>query len=615
MQPFSRSIFDLFDGKKRYVVPLFQRQYVWNLEDQWEPLWEDIRRKHQDQVKQRVGPPHFLGAMVIDQKKVFGNQVPTHLVIDGQQRLTTFQIFLAAFRDRCAEMDLATYRDECDRYLVNTGIMANAEEERYEVWPSNFDRDQLKGIIDSKSRGEVERRFPPIRRKWARKPDPRPNMIECYLYFHDQIGEHLETEHLDIKLEQRVAKLFETLQGSLKVVTIELEGNDDPQVIFETLNARGAPLQASDLLRNFIFWRATQRNENQEKLYQTYWLPFDEQFWREEEKQGRLLRPRLDLFMQHYLAFRRQEDINIGHLFAEYKQWITVSQPFSSVEEELQELVQHRGFFRKLVDPEHGSSLGRLANTLKIFDTRTIYPLLLGILDRGLPDQILNELWEDLGSYIVRRAVCGFTAKGYNLIFVSILAKLPKDLTRSNFRAILHEMQGESRVWPRDEDFREAWLEMPSYDNMLAARIQLILREIEDHLRKPKSEVIDIKSDLTIEHVLPQGWIENWPLPNTHPGVPFFSRINGNADPADIKESARRDKLMHSFGNLTLVTQPLNSALQNAPYQDKRPAILENSALALNRYFQNLDSWDEVSILKRGAELFEAAKTIWPFGN
>jgi hypothetical protein len=149
--------------------------------------------------------------------------------------------------------------------------------------------------------------------------------------------------------------------------------------------------------------------------------------------------------MQHYLAFRRQEDINIGHLFAEYKQWITVSQPFSSVEEELQELVQHRGFFRKLVEPDHGSSLGRLANTLKIFDTRTIYPLLLGILDRELPDHILNELWEDLGSYIVRRAVCGFTAKGYNLIFVSILL-LPKDLTRSNFRAILPSTRREPDI-------------------------------------------------------------------------------------------------------------------------------------------------------------------------
>lgn len=614
MKPYSRSIFDLFDGKKRYVVPLFQRQYVWNREDQWEPLWEDIRRKHRDQVIQHKSPPHFLGAMVIDQKRVFGNQVPAHLVIDGQQRLMTFQIFLAAFRDRCAEKGLTTYRDECERYLVNTGIMANAEEEQYKVWPSNFDREYLKGIIDSNSCDGVEKRFPPVRRKWARKPDPRPNIVECYLYFYDQIGEHLEADHMDIGLEQRVAKLFETLQGSLQVVTIELEGNDDPQVIFETLNARGAPLQASDLLRNFIFWRATQRGENQEKLYQTYWLPFDEQFWREEEKQGRLFRPRLDLFMQHYLAFKCQEEINIGHLFAEYKHWITVSQPFPSVEDELQELVQHRGYFKKLVEPERGSGLGRLATTLKIFDTRTIYPLLLGILDRGLEVQILNELWEDLGSYIVRRAVCGLTAKAYNQIFVGMLAKLPKEITRLRFRAILREMEGESRKWPTDEEFRTAWLENPSYENLVAARTQLILREIEEHLRKPKSEVVDIKSDLTIEHVLPQGWIENWPLRNNHPGVPYYTRINGNADPEDIKESALRDRLLQSFGNLTLVTQPLNSSLQNAPYQDKRPAILDNSALALNRYFHHVDSWDEEAILKRGKELFEAAKTIWPFG-
>lgn len=139
MQPHSRSIFDLFDGKKRYVVPLFQRQYVWNLEEQWQPLWEDIERKFVERLLGKDGPPHFLGAMVLDQRRVYGNAVTTHLVIDGQQRLTTFQIFLSAFRDVCFEQAQPGFGEECQRYLVNTGIMADTKVEQYKVWPTSLD--------------------------------------------------------------------------------------------------------------------------------------------------------------------------------------------------------------------------------------------------------------------------------------------------------------------------------------------------------------------------------------------------------------------------------------------------------------------------------------------
>jgi uncharacterized protein with ParB-like and HNH nuclease domain len=133
MKPYSRSIFDLFDGKRRYEVPLFQRQYVWNLVDHWEPLWEDIERKFVQRLSGVNTTPHFLGAMVLDQRRVYGNAVPVQLVIDGQQRLTTFQIFLSAFRDVCAAENQYAYAEECVRYLVNTGIMENGEVEKFKI--------------------------------------------------------------------------------------------------------------------------------------------------------------------------------------------------------------------------------------------------------------------------------------------------------------------------------------------------------------------------------------------------------------------------------------------------------------------------------------------------
>ena len=165
--------------------------------------------------------------------------------------------------------------------------MAEQEIERYKVWPTNVDRKQFADVVDSDSRAELEKRHPLVRRKYARKPEPRAPMIECYLFFHDQLTDFLKSDQFSLGGDERVARIHDALRTCLQIVTIELEGNDDSQVIFETLNARGQPLLPSDLLRNFIFLRASQGKERPEELYATYWLPFDDPFWKVEERQGR----------------------------------------------------------------------------------------------------------------------------------------------------------------------------------------------------------------------------------------------------------------------------------------------------------------------------------------
>src|SRR5208283_4302711 len=129
----------------------------------------------------------------------------------------------------------------------------------------------------------------------------------------------------------RLEECFKALKSALQVVVIDLEYDDDAQIIFETLNARGEPLLPGDLLRNYVFLRAARQGQNQEALYQEFWKPFDDQFWRTQVKQGRLFRPRSDLFMQHYLSSKQCEDIPIKHLFVEYKYWIEHKRPFAGV--------------------------------------------------------------------------------------------------------------------------------------------------------------------------------------------------------------------------------------------------------------------------------------------
>src|ERR1700722_8614717 len=160
------AILGVFETKMRLEVPLFQRQYVWSREHQWEALWEDISRKFIDQMEGRLDAPvHFLGAMVLDQKQTPATHVEKRQVIDGQQRLTTLQIFLSALRDFCRERECEELAKEFDSYTTNKGMMANAEVDKYKVWPTQLDRGQFTDVVGLGSRAEIEKKYPAVRQK------------------------------------------------------------------------------------------------------------------------------------------------------------------------------------------------------------------------------------------------------------------------------------------------------------------------------------------------------------------------------------------------------------------------------------------------------------------
>src|SRR5260370_12343107 len=183
------SVLDIFEKKHRLEIPLFQRQYVWNQEQQWEPLWEDISRKISEYIQGRKdGPVHFLGAMVMDQKQTPTTHVDKRQVIDGQQRLTTLPCFLAALRDFCREKACEELAKEFDKLTRNEGRMVDPATEIYKVWPTQRDRDQFRDVMDAGSRSALEKKHPLIKLYRRRKYEPRPRMIESYLFFYSQLS-------------------------------------------------------------------------------------------------------------------------------------------------------------------------------------------------------------------------------------------------------------------------------------------------------------------------------------------------------------------------------------------------------------------------------------------
>jgi Protein of unknown function DUF262/Protein of unknown function (DUF1524) len=609
----------IFEKKMRLEVPLFQRQYVWNQEEQWDPLWEDIARKFIEHLEGRKdGPVHFLGAMVLDQQQTPITHVEKRQVIDGQQRLTTFQIFLSVLRDFCEEQGCEELARECQAFILNRGMMVDPEVDRFKVWPTQLDRAQFADVITAGSREALEKKHPRVWRKWARRPEPRPRMVEAYLFFYDQLAEFITgtaTEKplaADVPVAARLEECFQALKNSLQVVAIDLDQGDDAQVIFETLNARGAPLLPADLLRNYIFLRAARAGEPPEALYAEYWQRFDDDFWRMEVRQGRLNRPRSDLFMQHFLASRKGEDIPIKHLFVEYKHWIERERPFASVKDELGVLARQGDDFRRILEPKKGDPVYGIAVFLEAFDVRTAYPLLLTLLDAGIGDDTWARMSGILESYLLRRAVGFMNTKNYNRVFLSLSRSLRRDgVCPENLARQLASQTGESVEWPGDAAFRDAWMTKPAYE-LGNAKLVYILARLNNTFLTGKAEPLSFDAQPSVEHLMPQKWIAHWPLPDGSPGVDIFEMLErADDDPRAVATRARGDAIQ-TMGNLTILAQALNSAQSHSGWEDKRPELMKHSLLSINQDLHDVKVWNEAAIRARGEQLFERALRLWP---
>lgn len=604
MRPYTRSIIDLFDGKKRYLIPLYQRQYAWKVNPQLELLWEDIERAvTQLTADRQLAAPHFMGAIVISQIKTFGKQVQAFEVIDGQQRLTTFQLLLTALKD-VAERHNSDYNEEIKKYLFNDGVMETPDVERFKLWPSLTDRRTFIGLLDQSAELEATTSF----------PDDEDGVVRpanaAHAFFKERIAQHVETNgEFD---SFRMEKLFEALKAGLAVVSIELEGGDDPQTIFETLNSRGVELSAGDLMRNFIFQRAKELGQQEgslriDALYSKHWLPLDRWFWREADTRGRQTKQRLDWLLVDHLSMKRADLVSVDNLFESYRRWILSERPFNSVESELASISASSGVHRRLAEQESSDILGSFGRFAKAFDVSTAMPLILYLATEAQLGAELSEATSMIEAFILRRDICGLTTKSYNKLFVEIIEKI-----RRSEKAPLEELErllsaGKSDInsWPCDQDWKDAWLGRDQYKSNRQARLRYIFGAIEKQKRTALSEHIEIKSALTIEHIMPQKWREHWPIPDLAP------LSNGELDHERQIREGEREEQVNKLGNLTLLTHSLNGTVSNGPFEVKVPAVRAHASLALNRELNNYDRWDETAIKHRGNALFEVARKIW----
>jgi hypothetical protein len=604
---------DLFDGKVCYEVPPFQRPYVWTEEDQWQPLWDDIARvadavfdaAHGD--GERLHASHFLGAVVIKQLPSVAGDPLRASVVDGQQRLTTLQLVLDAAQlvmERSGHEDVA---ESIQELVLNDSKRFRGSPKRFKLWPSRVDRDAFACVMDN------DMSVPPELRD-ARIP-------LAHAFFESEISSWAEVDGDPDKVRARLSALATVLQQHLQVVAIDLSGNDDDQLIFETLNDRGTPLLAADLIKNFIFQRCESFGVDVDKWNSTFWGDFDDDWWRGQVAQGRLYRSRIDLFLQYWLTMRVKDEIPTDALFGRFRAYS--SEPLSetpTAEEFLAGMRRDADTFRDFAELDattpSGSFYRRVVEALEL---GAFIPLLLWLIAEHahVSSAQVDKALAAIESWAVRRTLLRRTMKDVNKLVVALLKELDAHSSGAvgdATVAFLLRQTADARTWPTNQEVAAELPAVKAYGNIKQQRLRAVLEAVELHLRTDRHEQVSLPQRLEVEHVMPQGWRTHWD--------------DGTA--SDLAAAARRDRLVNSLGNLTLVTKKLNGTLSNRPWTDaevsadgsrgkdaglgKRSLLNRYSILVLNKDIvePHPDAWTDGDIAARNSVLATAVCDVWP---
>lgn len=627
---------NLLNKQIRYVVPVFQRHYVWTEDYQWKPLWEDIQNKIDERINNKKIHPHYTGSIVLNQEIVTTDILSTYCVIDGQQRLTTFQLFLIAFREVCRKIeDNEILLSSINKYIFNEPAYGdiNYNSQKYKLVPTKFDIETFKDIADLTYDELFQKRLQPIlnehgigQRTYRNEAKRRNVILGAYIYFYDELLKYFESNIHKLEQPKLIKTILLSLTNDFQFVEIGLSPNDDPQMIFETLNGRGASLTETDLIRNYIFMRADANGEDLNNIYDKYWDEYDDPEskykWHDKMTRGRFSESRLQFFLIDYLTVRLKEEIRYDQIFYRYKSFIVNVAPFQTAEEELRDLFNYSKIFKKITEASGHSVLENFSRRLLAMDTTTIFPLLISIEgDSEISQTEKERIYYSLDSFITRRFICGLTSKNYNNVFLDLLKFITKNKNADSFIVYLQSKTADSNNWPDDNALKEKVLNRPIYkeEKGKSKVIINIMLEVEHSLRTPKQESVHISpNNLTVEHVLPQSWYDNWPIGGASVAEEDFylsgQKVWGEDDENGIfHQIERRKTALNTMGNLTILTSSLNPSVSNASYTIKRPEIIKQSTLILNSYFQDIDIWDENEIVTRGEILFHKIKEIWRF--
>ena len=537
----------------QFIVPIYQRTYSWS-EKQCQQLWDDIldtgRKKHINS--------HFIGSIVYvrDSEETITQRSP-YLVIDGQQRLTTISLLLEALARRVGGEEIVdgfSARKLRHYYLINP---EEIEDRRYKLLLSQTDKKSLLALIDD-----------------SELPKDYSIRIKENFDFFDRKLEGVKNE-LEIVCSG-IAKL--------SVIDISLDrAQDNPQLIFESLNSTGLELSQADLIRNYILMGL--EPELQSKLYKQYWRPMEIDFG----QKGYAVY--FDGFMRHYLTVQTNVIPKEREVYEAFKQYAH-SQEDAGVEALVADIRTFAKYYCAMaLDTETDLELKMAFRDLQELKVDVAFPLLLELYQdydkKILSADELLKIVRLVESYVFRRAICNIPTNSMNKTFSNFSRNLKKDQYMESIQANFLLLPSYKR-FPDNEEFKR---EIKLKDVYNFRSRSYWLRRLENYDRKERVPV----AEYTIEHIMPQNenLSDKW---KTELG-PEWERI--------------QNTYLHTLGNLTLTGY--NSEYSDRPFIEKRNTKggFAESPIRLNKEIADKGHWTEQDILNRAETLSEQAAKVW----
>jgi|694.fasta_scaffold31942_2 predicted transport protein len=550
--PFTKII----NGTTQFVVPVFQRDYRWS-EGQCEQLWNDILQIARDGTPRQ----HFLGSVVYVSTGDSASSFTRWLLIDGQQRVTTLTLLIAALRDHIAEAGWQGSEESPTAGRLDAYFLKNLQEtgsRRPKLVLRRHDQETLQAILDSTEMPAIQ----------------SERIVENYEFFREQIT----TADPD-EIHRGICRLI--------VVDVTLEaGSDDPQLIFESLNSTGIDLSQSDLIRNFILMRLPEKEQT--SFYQSYWSKLEGLFRGSERT--------FDAFLRDYLALKTKasKQEKAEDIYQSFRRSFPVIQESAGgLEPLLADLLRYGRYHAAFscdpaIIPAMAEDLGRLRRLVDV--PAMLIMRLFDCHDRcktlSLPD--FKRALAVIESYVFRRAICGEQTRSYWQVFANLAYDIGDELPLTDLEVAIARFRDAYR-FPSDIDFRRELLTRELYGLRVC---NYLLERLENHGSREPTDT----SMYSIEHILPQN--ERLPEP--------WQKMLGD----DWKKV--QATWVHRLGNLTLTGY--NSTYSDRPFEEKKtiPGGFNDCSVRLSKFAREQPQWTAVEIEKRGELLADRALKIWP---
>lgn len=592
METAVRTPMHIFNLPQQLVVPLFQRPYVWDEQNQWAPLWQDVRRLVEARRREPFAQvTHFLGAIVVQAHDMQLGHLPGSNIIDGQQRLTTLQLLMDAAAGVLKEADFDTLAGQLDTLTHNQANFLKAGDSALKVRHTNKDRAAFDEVMDAE---------PPVEHESLKHSGSL--ITRAHAYFTRAVSEWLGDPHSE-GFTARADGLVSALLNGLQLVAINLSANENSQEIFETLNARGTPLTAADLIRNFVFQRLAAEGADTKRAYAEDW-PFEKKFWEDEISVGRYLVSRGSLFLNQWLISRVGEEIGPQQTFTRFKTYIEHdgNHHMSTLLPTIKEQADLYQAWTAAANDSHRqlTPVEMAVYRMKANETEVLKPLLIWLHapERDLPTDVINRVVGAAESWVMRRIMLRLSGSDLGRVVADVIRifnQTPAEDLVDGVIGHLSRLDAVSTYWPGDSEIRTSLSTEGAYRRFRRSRLRALLEAIENDFRSGTNQPQVPRSGYPIEHLLPQTWQDNWP-------------VEGELTEAD------RAAHVHRLGNLTLLTKSLNSKASNGPWSKKRDELANHDTLLLNsRLLKALgdSEWDEKHIDARTQTMIDVLLSIW----